>query len=1546
MHELRRFKQLNIKFLDGLSVSATTISSLLADDVIVCLHSTVVQIPNKLLSKFSSVIIDGRYPSGFSSSRRPSSVTDESFCAPGEFSSCVWWTKLALSTSDGDFKRRLVLESNNRDKAPSYLRNMPSRRYLEVLSLRMTFLLGAKNFISPIFPLGKATLAWARHRIKNSSLSGSKFHQVNALLVDLTKPLYCSIKSDADLLGENVLQLGNYSYEIRHCTMTSNERTAYSQACRQSRSFLSSELDVKDKKAFANIAGALLLLRRHCTHPNMSTALRSVRLQSSISDNDEVLRNDNERLRTTFISACSPSQRNLDLAFRILSDSSKLCLMVSILLADYGVEITGDASSIIAVLTKDSDLLKVRMCKKVAIVAALPEVQLLASALLNAIGIVHEVFVKPVHDSSISRQPQGAIGREEAMSWGQAQNILSKFNSLDDPTTWMVNHVVTSLPSVSGEHGGLGVESSDTIIVLDEDWSGREEFLLRSLICRCSRKRKLEGKDDCRVLRLVADGTCEEVFLAWGRTSSVSKGSLSDMPSSSSWPMTPFGTFSSNKIDSFKGPPKQSPLKNGISTATLDMFCFPGGNVLCLSGRMLDEVVGSSSMPQQFRSCSDCPRFMPFLSEGNTVDIGVMIVSFIVKKEESSRMFHHPTASCRSKSISISSILPHQHAQILSTCDKGTNLPPCSLRMYLRRIHDIFSSQDHASGVVLANNLTPSFGVDQIGETLDRVGRDVPLTLDRSPSKAAFSVLFYANQGVETTEENSAFVKTNFYASSFSSANAESVLYDGNLGSEALIYFPPVFPMMHEYAGIAKKEHEFDRSSAMESITPVIVDPNAQSNATDVVENDVNDYGLAGSGAIPLPVDSAYKSCHTITRHGKSNDSSSGLLSDWFSSAPLVDAEEYQASLHGRISANNMSRSMIVLLSRKRRRGQANTLQFGRPNIGSWNGSATKPDASVFADFNGVGKKGKKPVSAFGQLPLADNLPQRPPTQTLIRKDDYRYRLLSTLRQSGLGTTIFEAPIFRVASLRVRSKVAERILRESWASDPTYEAIPGLVSTTTMRHSSGTAENRILEAEPRTWTTVANPVQSKNSASLGNTHELSVRQTEWFRRSYAGPQRVDFGPFRCGYISSSDNSIGPLKPRVGISLPMGVKISLISKEQTLVSWDDWSDNILRQTVQRFGENWILVAKVVSGFQGLSYCAQAESKLYRSQRSLRSCRERWLHLASDIPALSQTTNDEVNNTAEGGDSGRRLALPNNEFVTHDHGEAVTFLVPLVRDDVSIIAHDAKPTLPDNAALKERKPRRTFKAFQLGLVKQQATSPSPPVATAVIPPCHPSHEVAVQISISAANGRTDMWPLQILDGADRHRAAAAAATVSTSVPATVSTSTTAVSRRAVSMTARSHSSNSSARNRNVSSTNRSPSTGTVPVQRTPVVAPVAQRPPVPYASSASKGPVSNASHVSISKQSFAPPPPSTKSAAASPSKGTPPVPAAAVKEDAGAMAPQPPAAVDASKPTAVAKGDAPNPDAVAGPVTAKPMVTESPEEKKSAESVASSRTEAPK
>ena len=705
---------------------------------------------------------------------------------------------------------------------------------------------------------------------------------------------------------------------------------------------------------------------------------------------------------------------------------------------------------------------------------------------------------------------------------------------------------------------------------------------------------------------------------------------------------------------------------------------------------------------------------------------------------------------------------------------------------------------------------------------------------------------------------------------SFSTTSAVSLRHDGNQGVESLVYFPPIIPKLRECVDAAIAE----TGLTLQHQLPQDGEADGSSNTTGVHREGAEstyleaDSGLAVAGVFPSFQDSVTHAAGIAVHTGSSTVHSIDTWNDWLSSISPTNAEEYQAILQDRI-ANESMQSVILMVNRKRQRGQSNSSYQARYGTGVWSGiSASISDVSRTIDANGMNKKGKKVVSAFSRLPLVD-APQhsRPAAFTSQRKDDYRHRLLMTLRQSGTssGSTIFDAPIFRVAAVRIREKISARLQRQNWITSSTR---------VNDRSCSGLpiAFRTALEGDSNSGTGVVGRSNVSTETLDRQIHEMARQQRISFQKSHFEPRRVDFGPFQIGYVSSTlgMTSVTFPRPRIGVTLPMGVKISLISKEQTSAQWSQDMDRILMHTITRFGSNWLLASLLLKGFFGVPN-SHKESTFYSIPCAPRTCRDRWRLLASDEDA-QRRSNNTVGSIMEkqlGGDTGRRILVSkqNNLESTRKNASAETYLlVPSSIDDILPTRKSNGTALLDepSSPAKRKSSRRTFTAFKHGLRKQQKMPMPISGVTSVVAPCHPSHELTVQMSTMAVNGRTDMWPLQILDGAERLRSAAAAAASTVNIESTSSTSgqSGAPSRRPVTVNipTRVHSST----NNNVRSGVPPPNHRSHSITAAPIPL---QRTTSSNSTSASQRPSSQHSyqptnHVTTSKQRFVPPVPPTK------------------------------------------------------------------------------------
>jgi len=208
VHELSRFKGLRLRpVVETAGISSPLASyhdpdeEYTASDVVLCDFAGVTKLKKGSISKFHSVVMDARYPRAFFGSRQRFCGENEaavvrgiaSTASPPELSSSSWWSYLANATSDSQPNRLLIDSLSPKDALP-FLAHLPNRSFLEVLGLRLAFLMGPSNVVVPGYSLEKGLLAWARRRIKDSEDSGSKFERVKGLFVNLTGSFYCRIE--------------------------------------------------------------------------------------------------------------------------------------------------------------------------------------------------------------------------------------------------------------------------------------------------------------------------------------------------------------------------------------------------------------------------------------------------------------------------------------------------------------------------------------------------------------------------------------------------------------------------------------------------------------------------------------------------------------------------------------------------------------------------------------------------------------------------------------------------------------------------------------------------------------------------------------------------------------------------------------------------------------------------------------------------------------------------------------------------------------------------------------------------------------------------------------------------------------------------------------------------------------------------------------------------------------------------------------------------------------------------------------------------------
>jgi hypothetical protein len=1661
MHELGGFKDMRVLpfgLTSGISSpfpEKPDLGELEEGDVIVCEYSALPRLLGVLwkdISKFHSFVVDCRHPVAFSASYQseleqkvslPGEARKREWNCPAELISTVWWGDVLKFLLEGD-ARRLLIEFSKTDALSLSTSDLGDRQQLGILAFRAAYIIGPKVFQSPEIPIQKQVVSWARRSGKKST--ADKVARVRNLLEDSTKAFRCDIQGFVSLEDISTSSRANLWWELHHCSLPPCQRSAYDQSCAEVRGALSSSLASTHNDgesvfhSLKAVSSALFRLRRQCIHSNLRDIFTNSMMQHRLGPFCEALMDQSlgrmsKNGRTGIFDrklADSPSQPDSEIAFSILEGSAKMRELVSILKYDCDYDLIGEEQFESLLNSEDreeplksSSKRKSSGPTKVAILAVLPEVQLLVSALLNSIGIKHDLLLRATSETRLwngGRQSSDA-GVEEtseternqtsALAWAEFQTVLSKFNSDHSIDEDSVDVVITSPAFIAGDNGGLGIEKAGLVICLDEDWSGRGELMMKYIAARWLARNKVISTDRCRLIRLVCEDTIEEKILT-----------NEDPPKDESdgdvkpWPVDYCGHFLLPNSDT----QAQVLYKQTPAVPSSNVCGFPGLNFLKFRGDLLSEVlVSSKDLPPMFGSGAKI-RFLP-LSESTIIskessarhvdDERIAEVAFLRDLLERERIASLGLSAGGNNRLGIEEsvkavelapffVLPPSPSSFPAEMITRQDLPVVATRLYLERLAKLAvrSQLGIASGRVSLALLPGIVGTAAaatssapiatasaaMNSSFDLADSWAKSGLSCKPDDFALSLLFYSGSSIDPSNDDgqskkegsqpgkqgnshmgtlsievSSALRTarrgNSYSKSFSAARDGNVFRDGNQGSEALVYFPPLFPNMLLCSMQASRDTEallaskaaaipegsyddpldmsdlpFKRKEleapeahgapnskrlrvqqppirsvastgittpaqvlvpgALPAATQATTAPLAHSNQSIATEpqnhvvpvpntevrSDVQrdddgvssalfgvdeDYGLLGIGAIPLPDDAALSAAHAFVGTSALTHPSLCVGHTFFDSANPCDAEE--ADGVSRQNRNTSLKSMLLFVKKKPRgyaalpdkQGQLYRPPHGLPGAdAAWAGAhGLTPSALVpggvnhaFAEMNGAVKKVKKrplnqgvvpmPASAFSRLPSAEGPQGRPlaPMPIAVQfskgKDSFRHRLLSSFvsRQIGTGLTMFESSSFRVAAVHVQNRVVDRLTRRCWQSNSSYDAgsgLPLLVAKQLL--GTGAGKRGFLDPDPNRWTSIVKRL--KNSSETGDTAKsLSASQRSALRRSLVSPCRVDFGPFRGGFLAqpSGMTGISPPRPRLGVALPMGVKVPQTLREQSHDAWTARDDQLLQDRAVRFGMNWMLVARALSGFEDAVMTANAVNASETNNgsrsigRSARQCRDRWQALARTQPSLAHEVRkservlrerallspDQIRcedgnacrmsgavikgsgqNTTRllsksslfvgallkksdlaGGISNYVAKDPAEPTVQNGNTEKEEPVVSMDIDDLSQNQEVAPTTSSNEQGLKIdglKKQKRMFTSISLAKTKKQIIPmPIPGVVTGSPPtlvPSHPSHMQAVQESLSAqmSSGRTEMWPLQILDFADTQRAAATAA-----------------------------------------------------------------------------------------------------------------------------------------------------------------------------------------
>ena len=484
-------------------------------DVLICNYSSFIEMADwsktssssQRIPDFVSLILDCRHPSVESGTERTV-----------EINRAEWWNRLVQFMMRFTRMNRVVIEHSwNSIRPAGYYNGESDTLDCKMIATKLAFFYNPALFYSTRGSIGKRVISWAKHQNKLDDKSPSLEMLRSLLATSMSKvfdsALIC-VKSTEKCQGKlcdgnDLGKISNLSWEIRKCSLTTSQQIEYDHYC--SNNMFSFSAGIKER----DFAETLLILRRICFHAAVSevtTSLLGPLLQTEDNQKRSIDGSLIARQSTQISEICVTTAKSL------LDKSSKMRELLHVLTRECGHEVPTDLLECLPNEIAPSATQPKKM--KVIILATLTEAQLMTSYLLSAVGLHHEVL--------ITFQGRGSSSPVSgACSWAWCQNVISDFNEghLTDGNNQrkFIDIVVASPITLSSHCCGVGASSADFVISIDEDWSGREELHVVSLLSkfRAGEDTTKMPKSPCKFLKIISKSTCEDTFICKGATVSV-----------------------------------------------------------------------------------------------------------------------------------------------------------------------------------------------------------------------------------------------------------------------------------------------------------------------------------------------------------------------------------------------------------------------------------------------------------------------------------------------------------------------------------------------------------------------------------------------------------------------------------------------------------------------------------------------------------------------------------------------------------------------------------------------------------------------------------------------------------------------------------------------------------------------------------------------------------------------------------------------------------------------------------------------------------------
>ena len=1371
---MKKFDCLNVRiyFRSDVYVAITT------SDIVVCDYGSFLELVGRsdhfssgqTRFDFASMILDLRHPCA--------STRDKEFGGNKEIKpekstplveSVRWWIRLNdfLAKRSTDMKR-IVIEQTDLPKSCLFLPkgiNSSSaeltKRFDELLAMKVAFFFHPATFFSESGSVGKRVIAWAKSEAKKNisikvtahgvtlahilyngfgTLPSCGFRYVlTASLKNVSDSLVDVMRVNEDEANDSTNKL---AWQLRLCSLAKPQQDAYTQCY----SNLGGPYD--------EIADGLLKLRKICIHSNLDQIM--VKKLNPLSCHGLV---DGRRCVGKHGSILVRNSRlflepSIDVARKVMKKSSKMKELLSVLIYECGFDVADKFDLIENPIDDGDDKMSVdeapKTKPKVLILATLVEAQLLTSYFLSAVGLHHEVLVST--DANDHDQLHTS-SKESEMAWTWSQDVLSRFNNISASSHAhrSIDILVSSPKTISSHSGGIGAASADAVISIDEDWSGREAFHIKSIMSKIHRHqlRKLgelassSSTSPLKFFKLVCHNTCEETFLCNGITKEAIDRRKHEKETQQQCKIgtrrssrQTKRTLITNQDEAVSGTAKDShdcPINMQSPVLFCPMRMIPTAHLINFDGFLIPSAIGDDEQPLS-KSDESYP------AGSNTLNFTTATLS---------------SALCLQNTGSGSCHLPSKNGQNYIAVDADRSE---AFSWALFNTEDRASSLSNASAGLTAVNLElRSIAVNLTATTVDGNNyirryaesfRRSPSFIQHGRSEKPMPILtrrLCDGDGSNIHRNSSRGAYSNYISKELVKKESTSDINNATL----LIYSVPNASKLKIPVDESTSERGQRRGVCSAIFYPR--DGHLMQNIFSFCFSSFNSSSSAlpqdgNQGCEPFAYFPAFLSdlpqgnilCGFTRKDPESKFIDAVVETSQYSFRE--DRNEYgnaELSFHRRLLAADLqgalscqqrpSLNCMILINQKKRQLESNASMAG--GIVRHNSSSDSSHKNAYQ----LAKKSSHKKIKRHHLP--DSLSTRDKCINPYFRNEHMLTQMFAVRDG--------------IKFNITASAMQRIRSQSRLND--------LVSTS-FTLSFINSNQPSIEVEHQNHLSVLIPIRSNGSVLLGTIPRVDV-----------------------GVIHKKEKYI------TGITLPLGVKSHPLSNntssslEKSEDPWSGTEDSALQQCVLRYGLNWQLAANAVSSgmtFSLASFAEWREGGGEMRRRSAVQCQNRWMALESNKVHISLPPSPPIA-SASLGDPYTSVMVP------------IDRVIPLFLDELGELDDGASSIMQSNQG-----PNQNRSLLWLGL-----TSPAPAVSDLSLisneneqrlailsrvqrlnalskkrrvvktplpssTQAHSSHSDAIQAArasmLSAANGvappRHEMWPLELLDFRKQHNATA--------------------------------------------------------------------------------------------------------------------------------------------------------------------------------------------